>query len=322
MKTIYKLLLVSILMFVLNSCSDNDDEKNTIPIGPEIPELTIVGDEITVIVDQEEFIEIAQGGNGYNVFSLNPDIVEAKMDNEQVIVPGKSSGGTFIILSDQSGQYKKYPVISYYDKLTFDQEHIDVETSAGKPSAATVKVLKGNGNYSATSDNDELLSIEIVGNNIIITALEEGDANIIVKDSKGIEGTFSVHVTLSTNPYTEAELTEIKNNSQERYVFEGYKVELNRYNTFINTTENGMNKYGWSVWSEYLTIWFSGDKTVGKKEKALLSQFTYEDYTTQFTEEPAIFEIIKNNGTKIWAVYSVLKADKLSYGYFCAKINP
>lgn len=83
-----------------------------------------------------------------------------------------------------------------------------------------------------------------------------------------------------------------------------------------------MNKYGWSVWSEYLTIWFSGDKTVGKKEKALLSQFTYEDYTTQFTEEPAILEIIKNNGTKIWAVYSVLKADKLSYGYFCAKINP
>ena len=109
MKTIYKLLSVSILMFVLNSCSDNDDEKNTI-------------------------IEIAQGGNGYNVFSLNPDIVETKMDNEQVIVTGKSSGATFIILSDQSGQYKKYPVISYYDKLTFDQEHIDVETSAGKPS--------------------------------------------------------------------------------------------------------------------------------------------------------------------------------------------
>lgn len=37
MKTIYKLLSVGILMFVLNSCSDNDDEKNTIPIGPEIP---------------------------------------------------------------------------------------------------------------------------------------------------------------------------------------------------------------------------------------------------------------------------------------------
>lgn len=322
MKTIYKLLSLSILILALNSCSDNDDEKNILPATEEMPELTINKEEITVIVDQEETIGITQGGNGYNTFSLNPDIAEARIDNEQIIVTGKSSGNTFIIISDQSGQYKKYSVTSYYDKLTFDQESIDLETSAGKPSAVTVKVLKGNGNYSAKSDNESLLSMNISGNNIIITALEEGDATIIVKDAKGIEGTFSIHITLSTNPYTEKELLEIKNDSRERYVFEGYQVEANRYNTFVNTTENGMNKYGWSAWSEYLTIWFSGDKSVGKKGKALLSQFTYEDYTTKFTEEPAIFEIIKNDGTKIWAVYSVLKEEKLSYGYFCAKINP
>ena len=76
-----------------------------------------------------------------------------------------------------------------------------------------------------------------------------------------------------------------------------------------------MRKYGWSTYNEHLLIWFSGDKSVGKKEKAFLSQFTWEDYTTEYTDEPIIFEIIKNDGT----VYTIQSNGK-SYGYFCAEI--
>lgn len=319
MKTIYKLIFSScILALMLNSCSNDDDEKNDIPVVKETPELNIGEESISVIVNKETNVEITQGGSEYNTFSLNPEIVTAKVEDSQIVISGKSGGNTFIIVSDQSGQYKKFPVIAYYDKLTLDQEHVDIEIPNGAPGEATVRVILGNGGYSATSDNNEILSASISGDYIIITATKEGDATVTVKDGMGMEGSFTVHTTISTSPYTKQELESIKNNSQVRYEFEGYKPYLSRA-TLYNTMGNGMHKYGWSTYSEHLLIWFSGDKSVGKKEKAFLSQYTYEDYTTEYTNEPIIFEIIKNDGKKIWAVYTVQSNGK-SYGYFCAEI--
>lgn len=322
MKTIHKLVFsFCILAITLNSCSSDDDKKNDIPVVKETPELGISEEPISVIVDKETSVEITQGASGYNAFSLNPDIATAKVEDNQVTISGKSGGSTFIIVSDQSGQYKKFPVTAYYDKLTLEQEHVDIEIPNGAPGEATVRVLLGNGGYSATSDNTDILSMSVSGDYVVITAIKEGDATVTVKDVMGMEGCFTVHTTISTSPYTKEELEKIKSNSKVRYEFEGYKIEESRYYVFENTVENGMNRYGWrpTYPGEYLTIWFSGDKTVGKKEKAFLSQFTYEDYTTQYDNEPIIFEIIKNDGKKIWAVYTVQSNGK-SYGYFCAEI--
>lgn len=319
MKTTHKLIFsFCILALSLNSCSSDDDGKNDIPVVKETPELNISEESINVIVDKETSVEIIQGGSEYNAFSLNPEIATAKVEDNQVTISGKSRGNTFIIVSDQSGQYKKFPVTAYYDKLTLDQEHVDIEIPNGAPGEATVRVLLGNGGYSVTSDNNEILSVSISGDYVVITATKEGDATVIVKDAMGMEGCFTVHTTISTSPYTKQELEKIKNSSQVRYEFEKYKPSLSRA-TLYNTMENGMHKYGWSTYSEHLLIWFSGDKSVGKKEKAFLSQFTWEDYTTQYTNEPIILEIIKNDGKKIWAVYTV-ESNGMSYGYFCAAI--
>mgnify|MGYP005874963373 CR=1 FL=1 len=323
MKTIHKLIfLFCILALTLNSCSSDDDEKNDIPVVKETPEIIISEESISVIVDKETNVEITQGGSEYNAFSLNPEIADVKIEDNQMTIAGKSGGNTFIIVSDQNGQYKKYPVTAYYDKLTLDQEHVDIEIPNGTSGEATVRVLLGNGEYSATSDNNEILSTSISGNYIVITAIKEGDATITIRDVMGMEGSFTVHTTVSTSPYTKQELENIKNNSNARYEFEGYKIGESIYYIFENSIENGMNKYGWRPWSggdAHLTIWFTGDKSVGKKEQAFLSQFTWEDYTTQYTNEPITFEIIKNDGKKIWAVYTVQSNGK-SYGYFCAKI--
>lgn len=319
MKTTHKLIFsFCILALSLNSCSSDDDGKNDIPVVKETPELNISEESINVIVDKKTSVEIIQGGSEYNAFSLNPEIATAKVEDNQVTISGKSRGNTFIIVSDQSGQYKKFPVTAYYDKLTLDQEHVDIEIPNGAPGEATVRVLLGNGGYSVTSDNNEILSVSISGDYVVITATKEGDATVIVKDAMGMEGCFTVHTTISTSPYTKQELEKIKNSSQVRYEFEKYKPSLSRA-TLYNTMENGMHKYGWSTYSEHLLIWFSGDKSVGKKEKAFLSQFTWEDYTTQYTNEPIILEIIKNDGKKIWAVYTV-ESNGMSYGYFCAAI--
>ena len=96
---------------MLNSCSNDDDEKNDILVVKETPELNIGEESISVIVNKETNVEITQGGSEYNTFSLNPEIVTAKVEDSQIVISGKSGGNTFIIVSDQSGQYKKFPVI-------------------------------------------------------------------------------------------------------------------------------------------------------------------------------------------------------------------
>lgn len=73
----------------------------------------------------------------------------------------------------------------------------------------------------------------ISGDYIIITATKEGDATVTVKDGMGMEGSFTVHTTISTSPYTKQELESIKNNSQVRYEFEGYKPYLSQCYAFI-----------------------------------------------------------------------------------------
>lgn len=320
MKNIHKsVFLFCILALMLNSCSNND-EKNDIPTIKDIPELNISDESISVIVDKETNVEITQGGNEYMAFSLNPGIAEVAMDDDShIIITGKSGGNTFMIVSDQEGQYKKYPVMAYYDLLVLNKDKVDIETSTTKPNTTVVKVIKGNGKYSATSDNDEILTLDVSESDIKVTALKEGDANIIVKDAMGMQAGFSVHITISTNPYNEEEIARIISDSRERYEFEGYKVEKSSRNTFYYGIENGKNKYGWDYYGEYVTILASGDKSVGKKETALLSQSVYGN--TKFANEPVHFEVIKNDGSKIWAVYSVIKNEKI-YGYLCTKVNP
>lgn len=44
--------------------------------------------------------------------------------------------------------------------------------------------------------------------------------------------------------------------------------------------------------------------------------------TLSISADPIDFEIIKNDGEKIWAVYSFMKQERLHYGYFIQNINP
>lgn len=88
----------------------------------------------------------------------------------------------------------------------------------------------------------------------------------------------------------------------------------------LNRVENGRNLYGWDYFGfYYLKIYFAGDKAVGKKENASLA---YYYSSTNISADAIDFEIIKNDGVKIWAVYSFVMDGKLRYGYFIQNINP
>lgn len=81
------------------------------------------------------------------------------------------------------------------------------------------------------------------------------------------------------------------------------------------------NMYGFDYYGYmYFKVWFVGDKTAGKKSSAKIqAKMTWGDNAS--SSDTLTFEIIKNDGTFIWAVYSFIQDNKLYYGNFCQKIS-
>ena len=94
---------------------------------------------------------------------------------------------------------------------------------------------------------------------------------------------------------------------------------------FIGGIENNKNLYGLeyssAAYRTALNMWisFEGDTSVGEKVGGSFTR-TLPYYEEEFGNEAADVEIIKNDGSKIWAVWSFIKNDKLFYGHFCLDI--
>ncbi|NCC09701.1 MAG: hypothetical protein EOM31_04210 [Bacteroidia bacterium] len=316
LKNIVGILLLGMLSIGFASCSSDDDPIET----SQKEELTLTSDALRIVVGSSTEIEIAKGNGDYKAFSLNPEIAEVKSENGKIFVEAKTNGQTAVVLSDQSNQYKKISITSYYETITVDKESLDIKMPIGNPKTKTLEIISGNGSYKATSDNTDILSLSIKQNELSVTGKKEGTATITITDALEVTKTITVVISTTDIPYDEKDLEEIKADATLRYLFASNITENadNRWYTYFNTKENELNLYGWDYYNwQYLKIYFAGDKSVGEKTGAKLTCSLNND---KFTDEPIKFEIIKNDGKKIWATYSFIKKEKLYFGHFCQNI--
>lgn len=309
------ILLLALPGFMFLSCNDKEDltpikDTNDLVIGQKQVEL-VVGDKTE--------LEIAEGNDEYKAFALNEDIASVEISGNKLFIEALKQGKTSIIVSDGSAQYLSIGVISYYDAIKI--EHIDTDFKLPLGNSKTLNIQQGNGNYQVVSSDTEIVSASISGELITLTGQKEGKVKITVSDELDITKTIAVEVSTTAPPYNESELEVIMNNETLCYVFDNI-VDKNEstYYTLLNGIENGRNLYGWDYFGfYYLKIYFAGDKTVGKKDNASLA---CSNSSINVSADNIYFEIIKNDGEKIWAVYSLLKNEKLYYGYFIQAINP
>lgn len=311
------LLLLSLFSLNFAACSEDKD-----PIEEsEISDLILKSETVKVVVGTTAEIEISKGNGDYKAFSLNPEIATVKMDNGKIIVEGKNSGITSIVLSDKSNQFKKVSIVSYYDQIILSQETVDVKMPIGNPKIKTIEVLSGNGGYTTSVDKEDLVLVTVNKNVLSIKALKEGTAVITIKDALDLVKEITVNITTTDVAYDNEDLEGIKANETLRYDFAGSTTinSENRWYTYLNKKENDLNLCGWDYYNYYfLKLYFAGDKSVGEKTNGKL---TYKYNSLAFTDEPIKFEIIKNDGTKIWAIYSFIKDGKLYFGHFCQNID-
>ena len=115
--------------------------------------------------------------------------------------------------------------------------------------------------------------------------------------------------------YSQKELAELMANSDTRYYFDGRSSLY--YVTHYNFKEGDFNVRGYK-WSSNVTLklFYPGDHSVGKKEGSLITN--YVRYSSSNVENHTVdFEIVKNDGKNVWAVFSYVENEKLYYGYLC-----
>lgn len=316
-KTLLGILLLAVPAFMLLSCGDDED----IPSVTEPSDLVIEKEQVMIVVGDKAELEIVKGNNDYKAFSLNDEIATVGISGNKLVIDAVEKGRTSVIVSDGSGQYRSLNIVSYYETLKVEHEVVNLMLPLGTTKTKSIGILQGNGNYRAESSDPEIVSVKISGELLLLTGKKEGEVSVTLTDALDITTTIQVKVTSTTEPYDESELEAIMKKETLCYVFDDSVVEnATTYYTLLNGIDNGRNLYGWDYYNYYyLKIYFSGDKEEGKKENASL---VYRYSSTSISADPIDFEIIKNDGEKIWAVYSFVEQERLHYGYFIQNINP
>ncbi|NDV69911.1 hypothetical protein [Dysgonomonas sp. 25] len=315
MKIKYALLSLLVMLSIgLVSCSSDDDNG---PVSD--PVIKLSSDTAMVIVDETMVLDIVSGNGGYTVFSTDETIATATIDGDRLTILSTGLGRTSVVIMDEKSEIKVLPVISYYDELLIvDGNRLDFGFFLGDRGVYTVDVLKGNPGYTVVSDNEAEIEVSTSGNKItvsLVDGLTAATANITVTDALGLTSTFAVSATGTTFPYNESEQEEIMAMNTSPYVvYKGSKVP------YLNALENtpgvenlsGLNYYG----VYYVRLYYPGDRSVGEYTGA---QIAYYYYPTNSGGRLNLehFKIIKNDGDKIWMIFSLYdENNQLQRGFF------
>lgn len=317
------LLLLAIIPLGFISCSDDDDQEST--LGFKTDKESVILD---IDINEESTIEIVEGTGQYEVFSTNPEVATATLSGNKITIKSVALGSTYIIVSDAGSQFLNIPVSTIHGTILLEKEEVSMSDRLGRRQTVTVNILNGNKGYSVTSKDESVANAFIINDAILFIESQgiEGETTLTVTDSKGLETTVSVTITVRTDIYTQEELEDILNDSETRFIFEGDYGSFFSAEVIYNQVENEMNLYGWfydSWWGkEYLRVYFPGDKSVGEKPGSKL-EYNYNDFIIPLSDLDKL-EIIKNDGKNIWCIFSYIDPEKqLAYsGYFVSTINP
>lgn len=323
MTTKYYLLLLSFICIFLFGCSKEDIDE---PVTDTETSIVLDKETVDIRIEENRNVLISEGNGDYNAFSVNPDIADVTVNGNNIEIQGKNIGSTSIIILDKKTQLKRLPVTVYqYDKIVLEKETVDIEFRLGNKKEIRITVLEGNGQYSAVSEDETIATVQTSENTIIITSQgKEGKTNIVVTDASKRHTVLSINTTSTLIPYDEDELSSIMERTTTPYfAFNGTNISSSSY-TYLNTIEDGMNLSGYTLYNFYvLKIYYPGDKSVGEKQGCKISyqNVPYGQFSDG-TLDMEYFKIIKNDGSKIWAVFSLIENDMLKYGYFIQNINP
>lgn len=329
-KHIYLAMMAAVASFALTACDDDDDDP--VYPTPNVVEKSVIAfdaDTVKVGVRETATFNITEGAGDYRIIAEDSAVATATVSGNTVTVSSRKKGITGLVVSDAKGAYRRMTVKSMYFSMALDKATVSVGMKLGHTDGtATVKVLEGNGNYTAASADESVAKVaRVVGDSaIVIQGVANGSTTVTVTDMMGLTQTVSVNVTTTSIAFTEEEKQALLDDDVLHWTWNGSRVDGN-YSTYYNfsheTAADGRTVayYGYqSTWYsyKYAQVWFAGDLSVGKKTNGRIfydSRWGGYDYN-----ENVEVEVIKNDGKKAWCIFSVIENDYLYYGDFVIQL--
>lgn len=326
-KYIYTAMLATAMMMGFTACSDDDDvydPETNVPEAQERPVIkTDVADEVQVGVGETATFNITDGGGDYKVVAENPEFVNATINGNAVTLTGVDKGIAGVVVSDAKGNYKHITVKCMYFKITLDKQEVNVGMKLGHTDGvAKVTVVGGNGNYTAESADETVARVSVKGDVITIQGVKTGETTVTVTDMMGLTQTVNVKVETTTVPFTEDEKAEVLALTENKMVFDGIEPLFASYgNVYEVTQEDGFVTirayYKWYP-NNAMVMKFKGDLSVGTKTEGSL---TNKDWYDTLSYEGMTYEILKNDGSRVWGIVHLAEENYLHVGYFCTSIK-
>lgn len=320
-------MLATAMMMGFTACSDDDDvydPETNVPEAQERPVIkTDVADEVQVGVGETATFNITDGGGDYKVVAENPEFVNATINGNAVTLTGVGKGIAGVVVSDAKGNYKHITVKCMYFKITLDKQEVNVGMKLGHTDGvAKVTVVGGNGNYTAESADETVARVSVNGDVITIQGVKTGETTVTVTDMMGLTQTVNVKVETTTVPFTDDEKAEVLALTENKMVFDGTEPLFASYgNVYEVTQEDGFVTirayYKWYP-NNAMVMKFKGDLSVGTKTEGSL---TNKDWYDTLSYEGMTYEILKNDGSRVWGIVHLAEENYLHVGYFCTSIK-
>lgn len=313
----------------MTACGDDNDEVYDPGLNvPAAEERTAIAtdaqEEVKVGVGETATINITDGNGSYKVVAENPELVTAELSGNTITLTGVEKGIAGVMISDAKGNYKHVTVKCMYFSMSLDKNEVSVGMKLGHTDGvAKVTVTGGNGNYTAVAANEDVAVASVNGDVITIRGKKSGETTVTITDMMGLTQTVKVKVETTTIPFTEDEKAEILALTDNKMVFNGREALYVQYGGVYSVEEADgivtMESY-YSWYHDYgFVMKFKGDLSVGKKTGG-----TFNDnnrYQGQLALDNVDYEILKNDGTRVWGICSAIKDDYLYTGYFCMPIK-
>lgn len=317
-KYFFLAVLAMSLMTAFTSCSDDDDDS---PVEPQkTAELKLDADTLIIEVGGSSTFNITDGGGDYKVFIENSDVATVTLDGNTVTVQSLKLGKTGVVVSDAQGNYKRIPVKCMYMHIILDKETVDLGMKLGHTDGvAKVTVTAGNGVYQAVSADETIAKISGIADNVItIQGVKQGTTTVTITDQMGLSKTVTVNVQTTTIPFTEDEKADVLALTSNKFNWDG--TNSYTWGTYKCETDNGQQYVYWNYYNYYYCkVWFDSDLSVGKKTNGKI-QTKMSWGASKFESDNVDIEILKNDGTRLWGIMSVIKDDYLHTGYFCVAL--
>lgn len=157
-------------------------------------ELELDKEKLVLVKDANptELIYIISGNGEYKVNSLNSDIATARLiEDGKIEVRAVGDGSTDIEVTDADGKKVKIEVLAAEYTFTLG----DIPTGTwGMRESKSITIKSGNGEYTATSNDENIATVEVIENTLKITGHAEGEATITITDKMGFTQSVTVNV--------------------------------------------------------------------------------------------------------------------------------